>query len=68
MRLRQIALVAGQLESARSQFFTLLGIDDDFADLGVSEFGLENSVMAIGDTFLEIVVPTQPGTMSMSTS
>jgi len=62
MRVRQIALVAGQLESARSQFFTLLGIDDDFADQGVAEFGLENSVMAIGDTFLEIVVPTQPGT------
>lgn len=62
MRVRQIALVAGQFESARAQFFTLLGLDDDFADTGVAEFGLENSVMAIGDTFLEIVAPTQPGT------
>ena len=62
MRVRQIALVAEQLESVRAQFFQLLGLDADYADKGVAEFGLENSVMAIGDTFLEIVVPTQPGT------
>tara|TARA_R110002072_G_scaffold56097_11_gene145599 strand:- start:1678 stop:2409 length:732 start_codon:yes stop_codon:yes gene_type:complete len=62
MRVRQIALVAGQLETVRTQFFTLLGLDADFADKGVGEFGLKNSVMAVGDTFLEIVVPTQPGT------
>ncbi|MFT7243653.1 MAG: hypothetical protein ACI82A_000998 [Candidatus Azotimanducaceae bacterium] len=62
MRVRQIALVAEQLESTRAQFFQLLGLEDDFADKGVAEFGLENSVMAIGDTYLEIVVPTQPGT------
>jgi hypothetical protein len=40
----------------------LLGLTDDFADKGVAEFGLENSVMAIGDTYLEIVAPTQPNT------
>lgn len=62
IRLRQVALVAGQLESARSQFFKLLGLESDFADVGVGEFGLENSVMALGDTFLEIVAPTQPAT------
>ncbi|MFT4798337.1 MAG: hypothetical protein ACJAYE_003306 [Candidatus Azotimanducaceae bacterium] len=62
MRVRQIALVAEQLASTRAKFFELLGVDGDFADKGVAEFGLENSVMAIGDTFLEIVVPTQPGT------
>jgi hypothetical protein len=62
MRVRQIALVAEQLEPARAQFFKLLGLTDDFADAGVAEFGLENSVMSIGDTFLEIVAPTQPGT------
>lgn len=62
MRVRQIALVAEQLASTRVQFLKLLGLEDDYADKGVAEFGLENSVMAIGDTFLEIVVPTQPGT------
>lgn len=62
MRLRQVALVAATLEPSRGEFFKLLGLDDDFADTGVAEFGLENSVMAIGDTFLEIVAPKQPGT------
>lgn len=62
MRVRQIAVVAEQLEPARTRFFKLLGLTDDFVDKGVAEFGLENSVMAIGDTFLEIVAPTQPGT------
>ncbi len=62
MRLRQIALVAGELAPARASFFKLLGLSEDFMDVGVAEFGLENSVMAVGDTFLEIVAPTQDGT------
>ncbi|MFN3239439.1 MAG: VOC family protein [Pseudomonadales bacterium] len=62
MRLRQVALVAAELEPVRRQFFQLLGLNSDFADHGVAEFGLENSVMAIGDSFLEIVAPKQPGT------
>jgi hypothetical protein len=62
MRVRQIALVAEELEPTKARFFKLLGLSDDFADTGVAEFGLENSVMAIGDTFLEIVAPTGPGT------
>jgi hypothetical protein len=62
MRLRQVALVAASLAEPRQQFFQLLGLNADFADRGVAEFGLENSVMAIGDTYLEIVAPTQPGT------
>lgn len=40
----------------------LLGLDDDFADAGVGEFGLHNSVMAIGNTFLEIVAPARDDT------
>lgn len=62
MRLRQIALVAKELAPSRSSFFKLLGLSEDFMDVGVAEFGLENSVMAVGDTFLEIVAPTQDGT------
>lgn len=62
MRLRQVAVVATDLEPNRQQFFTLLGIDQDFSDPGVSEFGLHNSVMAIGDTYLEIVSPITTGT------
>lgn len=62
MRLRQVALVAHQLAPVRKQLFSLLGLQEDFKDPGVGEFGLENSVMAIGDTFLEVVAPVQEGT------
>ena len=62
MKLRQVALAAAELEPARSTLFELLGIHKDYADPGVGEFGLINSVMAIGDTFLEIVAPSEANT------
>lgn len=62
MKLRQVALVAAELTSVRRQIFALLGLRDDFADPGVGDFGLENSVMAIGNTFLEVVAPVKPET------
>ena len=62
MRLRQVALVAAELSPVRQQLFALLGIDHDYKDPGVGEFGLENSVMAIGDTYLEVVAPITEGT------
>ena len=62
MRLRQVALAAEALEPARTQLFELLGLQDDFLDEGVAEFGLTNSVMALGDSFLEIVAPTRGDT------
>jgi hypothetical protein len=62
MKLRQVALAAPTLEPLRTALMTLLGVTQDFADPGVGEFGLVNSVMALGDTFLEIVSPSQPGT------
>lgn len=62
MRLRQVALVARELAPVRSELFQLLGLEEDFADEGVGAFGLENSVMTIGDTFLEVVAPVQEST------
>lgn len=62
MKLRQVAIAAETLNPPRAQLFDLLGIFADFADPGVAEFGLENSVMSIGDSFLEIVAPTQDNT------
>jgi hypothetical protein len=62
MRLRQVALVAQELVPVRKQFFNLFGLQRDFNDPGVGEFGLENSVMAIGDTFLEVVAPVKEDT------
>lgn len=62
MKLRQVALVAENLARARQQFFQLLGLNDDFVDEGLGFFGLKNSVMTIGETFLEIVSPKQDDT------
>ena len=62
MRLRQVAVVAETLAPVRDDCFAVLGLDADFQDPGVGEFGLENSVMAVGDTFLEIVAPVKEKT------
>ena len=62
MKLRQVTLVAENLAQTRQQFFRLLGLDDDFADEGLGLFGLKNSVMTIGETFLEIVSPKHDNT------
>ncbi len=62
MRLRQVALVARDLESAVSDLCAVLGIAVAFRDPGVAVFGLHNAVMPVGDTFLEVVSPAQPET------
>ena len=62
LRLRQIALVAGQLQPALDDLNAVLGIDVCFVDPGVKAFGLENSLLPVGNQFLEVVAPTQEGT------
>ncbi len=62
MRLRQIALVAHDLAKAREDIVAVLGLGADYADPGVGHFGLENAVWPVGDTFLEVVSPKEPGT------
>lgn len=39
-----------------------LPLGEPFADPGVGEFGLRNAVMALGDTFVEVVSPLRDGT------
>lgn len=62
MRIRQIALVAANLDAVRTPLFELLGIEEAFVDEAVSQFGLQNIVTTIGDTFLEVVSPVREGT------
>ena len=62
MRLRQIALVGADLEAARADITAVLGLGAAYADPGVGKYGLHNGVWPIGDTFLEVVSPTGPGT------
>ena len=40
MRIRQLAFATQDLASSRQQLLTLLGLDADYADPGVAEFGL----------------------------
>ncbi len=62
MRVRQICLVAAKLAPVREHFFAVLGLSADFPDPGVGKFGLENSVMCLGDEFLEVVAPVEENT------
>ncbi len=62
IRLRQIALVANDLESAVSEFHNVLGINVAYRDPAVAAFGLHNAVMPAGEQFIEVVSPTEPGT------
>jgi catechol 2,3-dioxygenase-like lactoylglutathione lyase family enzyme len=62
MRLRQIALVARDLDSARAEITGVLGLDYAYDDPGVGKYGLCNAVFPVGTTFLEVVSPQAPGT------
>ena len=62
MRLRQIALVAADLEPTIEQLGTELGAEVCFRDPGVATFGLHNALLALGDTFLEVVSPVKDDT------
>jgi len=62
MRLRQIALVARNLDAARADIAAVFGIDYAYDDPGVGKYGLCNAVFPIGDTFLEVVSPKIEGT------
>jgi len=62
MRLRQIALVGADLDTIKADISAVLGLGPAYADPGVGKYGLQNQVWAVGDTFLEVVSPTRPGT------
>ena len=62
IRLRQVALVAKDLDSVVTDLCESFGLTVCFSDPGVGEFGLHNALMMIGDQFLEVVAPTQDGT------
>lgn len=57
LRLRQLVIAAETLGAA-DMLADVLGLGEAFQDPGVAEFGLVNRVYAIGDQFLEVVVPT----------
>jgi hypothetical protein len=62
LRLRQIALVAADLDAVAQQLTGHLGLTACFNDPGVAEFGLRNVLYPIGDQLLEVVSPIREGT------
>ena len=62
IRLRQVALVAHDLEATVQALGAAFGIEVAFRDPGVATFGLENAVLPVGNQFIEVVSPTREGT------
>ncbi len=62
LRLRQICLVARELEPVVDRLTRVLGLEVCFVDAAVGEYGLVNSLMPVGKQFLEVVAPTGSGT------
>ena len=62
MYLRQVCLVAQKLEPAIVALTSVLGIERCHVDPGVGKWGLENTLMAVGTNFLEVVAPIDENT------
>jgi hypothetical protein len=62
MHLRQVALVARDLEPVAAELCEAFGLEIALRDPGVAEFGLHNAVMPVGSAFLEVVSPVREGT------
>ena len=62
LRLRQICLVAKDINAVTSALEQVFGIAVCHIDPGVRRFGLENRLLPIGNQLLEIVAPVVAGT------
>jgi hypothetical protein len=62
IRLRQICLVAPQLEPVISDIAGIMGLSVCYRDGNVAKYGLENALLPVDTIMLEVVAPFQPGT------
>jgi len=62
LRLRQLCLVAEKLEPVVEDLRSVFGIEICHRDPGVGQFGLQNALLPIGDSFIEVVAPVKEGT------
>lgn len=62
LRLRQICLVAPQLEPVISDIAGIMGLTICYRDGNVAKYGLENALLPVDTILLEVVAPLQPGT------
>lgn len=62
IRLRQICLVAPQLEPVIPDIAGIMGLQVCYRDGNVAKYGLENALLPVDTILLEVVAPFQPGT------
>src|SRR5262245_23715424 len=62
LRLRQVCLVASELEVQAARIASIFGLEICYRDPNVAKYGLANVLFPIDTSFLEIVSPTKPGT------
>ena len=62
MRLRQLVLVTKEIDSLTEKICDLFELRTTFNDPELIHFGLENRIIPVGDTFLEIVSPVKENT------
>lgn len=62
MRLRQICLVAPQLEPVISDIARIMGLAICYRDGNVAKYGLENALLPVDTILLEVVAPIKDGT------
>ena len=62
IRLRQICLVAPNLEPLIGDIAAIMGLDVCYRDGNVAKYGLENALLPVDTILLEVVAPFQPGT------
>ena len=62
VHLRQVALVASSLAPVVADLSDIFAIEVCHVDSGVALWGLENSLLPIGNNFIEVVAPTRDGT------
>ena len=58
--LRQVALMTRDLEESLAFWTGAFGLEECYRD-DLSAFGLRNALMPIGESFLELLVPVDPG-------
>ena len=59
LRLRQVCLAARTLEPMVSDIAAIFGLKVCHRDPNVARYGLENALLPVGDSFIEIVAPTR---------
>jgi hypothetical protein len=62
VRLRQVVVVARDIEPVVDEICHRLGLEVCYRDPGVGHFGLQNALMAVGDCFIEVVSPMREDT------